>query len=97
VAVELVRVFSSELTITNVETGELFVKDIDFIFYISLDSLHRLIVLIPIIGTTKTPWKNARLQLSHKNFLALIQENFEEIKVKALHPYFDSNECTAVT
>lgn len=77
VAIELVRVFTSELTLRNVETGEVLVKNIDFIFYISLDSLHRLILILPIIGATQTPWENSEVQFIHRDFLEIIWENFE--------------------
>jgi hypothetical protein len=88
--VELVRILKEELTITNSKTKETKDIKIDFLVYISFNSNnHRLVFLLPLIGKINTGWVNSDIEIKHRGFLKILQDNFEELSILELTKYFE--------
>ena len=93
--VELVRVVEEISTLTNLDTNEKRTFKTDFLIYVSFNSnSHRLIFILPLIHQINTSWSNARIQLKHRDFLKIIQENFTELKITGLNEYFKRDNYT---
>lgn len=90
---ELVRSVSYNTNVQNLDSGERFTKKSDAIVYVSqAANARRLLVLLPINSPIQTNWANARIEISEPGFLPLVQENFPDLKIKAIRPYFDPSE-----
>lgn len=93
--VELIRVVEETSTLTNLDTNEKKSFKTDFLIYVSFNSnSHRLLFILPLINQINTNWSNARIQLLHRGFLKIIQENFTELKITCLNEYFKSDNYT---
>lgn len=87
--IELVRVVKEKLILTNSESDEIQKTTIDIIIYISFNSnSHRLVFILPLIGTYNTGWNNVTIKANHKGFLKIIQDNFPEIAFTEINEYF---------
>lgn len=89
---EGIRVFTNPIRVSNVENGESYTYEIDFILYHSHQSNgHRLLFFIPLVPQPlKTPWCNSKIKISHTNFGVFAKEILEKEGVSCrLYNYFE--------
>ncbi len=88
-----VFVTSEELIIENQHTLESFSKEVDVIISLSYNSHgHRVIVVLPLVGTIQTGWKNSYIRFTYKkSYLDIVRNNIKDINITSLSPYFSED------
>jgi hypothetical protein len=88
--VEIVRVITEDLILTNINSGEKKNAIIDIVVYISFNSnSHRLVFIFPLLAKYQTNWEDGtKINVSHKGFLNILQNNFPEIAFTEIEEYY---------